>query len=163
MVYVFWLIELGQKYMFVFRIPYFISATKQYPGKFLLAYMPRTKPRNEYVTITPDGYKYRQKKFHSLNSMMRYFKEHFRDPIAGTPHSRTPMVGQTPSGFNLQGIVALNCFYMHVYFFTFVCNEKHQMVKKHTVVSLILSNNLFSYIQIRCGCSYNTACRGRSA
>lgn len=87
------------------RIPYFLSATKQYPGKFLLSYMPRTKPKHEYISISPDGFRYRHKNFHSINSMMRWFKEHFRDPLIGTPHSRTPMVGQTPN-FNLQGVDA---------------------------------------------------------
>lgn len=88
------------------RIPYYLSATKQYPGKFMLSYMPRTKPQHEYISITPEGYRYRNKNFHSLNSLMRWFKEHFRDPVAGTPsRSRTPMVGQTPS-FSLHGVDA---------------------------------------------------------
>ena len=41
------------------------------------------KARHEYATITPEGVRYRQQMFHSLNSMMRWFKEHFRDPIPG--------------------------------------------------------------------------------
>ncbi|XP_053375824.1 transcription elongation factor SPT6-like isoform X2 [Mercenaria mercenaria] len=87
------------------RIPYYLSSTKQYPGKFLLSYMPRTKPRHEYVTVTTEGFRYRHKSFHSINSMMRWFKEHFRDPLVGTPSNRTPMVGQTPN-FSLQGVDA---------------------------------------------------------
>ncbi|KAL4223178.1 Transcription elongation factor SPT6 [Mactra antiquata] len=87
------------------RIPYMLSASKNYPGKFMLSYMPRTKPRHEYVTITSEGFRYRHKTFHSVNSMMRWFKEHFRDPLVGTPsHHRTP-VGQTPN-FSLQGVDA---------------------------------------------------------
>jgi transcription elongation factor SPT6 len=42
--------------------------------------------------------------FDTLNSMMRWFKEHFRDPVPGTPStprgsltSRTPFTTQTPS------------------------------------------------------------------
>lgn len=66
-----------------FRIPYYLTLTKQYPGKILLSYMPRIKPRHEYISITPDGLRYRQQNFHSLNSLMRWFKEHFRDPIPG--------------------------------------------------------------------------------
>uniref|UniRef100_A0A673H877 Transcription elongation factor SPT6-like n=1 Tax=Sinocyclocheilus rhinocerous TaxID=307959 RepID=A0A673H877_9TELE len=39
-------------------IPYFVSACRDLPGKFLLGYQPRGKPRIEYVTITPDGFRY---------------------------------------------------------------------------------------------------------
>ncbi|XP_052799386.1 transcription elongation factor SPT6-like [Mya arenaria] len=89
------------------KIPYYLSATKQYPSKFLLCYMPRNKPRSEYISVSPEGFKYRHKSFHSLNSMMRWFKEHFRDPIIGmgTPSGRTPMVGHTPN-FSMQGVDA---------------------------------------------------------
>nr|KAG5690166.1 hypothetical protein BaRGS_013623 [Batillaria attramentaria] len=63
------------------KIPYVFSSCRQYPGKFLLSYMPRNKTRHEYLSITPDGIKYRQQIFSSLNSLIRWFKEHFRDPI----------------------------------------------------------------------------------
>ena len=66
------------------RIPYFLSSTKEFPGKFLLGYMPRTKPRIEFVSVTPDGYKYRGRIHASLNALFKWFKEHFRDPIPGT-------------------------------------------------------------------------------
>ncbi|PVD31669.1 hypothetical protein C0Q70_07087 [Pomacea canaliculata] len=78
------------------RIPYAFSTCPQYPGKFLLSYMPRNKTRHEYISITPEGIKYRQQIFNSLNSMIRWFKEHFRDPIPGTPAStRTPLASST--------------------------------------------------------------------
>ncbi|XP_064461195.1 transcription elongation factor SPT6-like [Ornithodoros turicata] len=88
------------------KIHYFVSASKEFPGKFLLSYLPRVKARHEYVTVTPDGFRYRQQMFHSVGSLFRWFKEHFRDPIPGTPASttnaRTPMgqssfIGATPS------------------------------------------------------------------
>lgn len=65
------------------RIPYFMSFTKEYPGKFMLSYQPRSKPRHEYVTVTPEGYRYRQQMHSSINALLRWFKEHFRDPIPG--------------------------------------------------------------------------------
>jgi transcription elongation factor SPT6 len=43
------------------RIPYLFSASKQLPGKFLLAYQPSSKSRIEYVTVTPDGFRYRNR------------------------------------------------------------------------------------------------------
>ena len=49
----------------------------------MLSYLPRNKPRHEYVSVTPDGIRYRSQTFHSLNSLIRWFKEHFRDPIPG--------------------------------------------------------------------------------
>ena len=65
------------------RIPYFMSSSKECPGKFLLGYMPRTKPRIEFVSVTPDGYKYRGRIHATLNALFKWFKEHFRDPIPG--------------------------------------------------------------------------------
>ena len=65
------------------RIPYFLTSSKDAPGRFLLGYMPRVKPRVEYVSVTPDGYKYRGRIHANLNALFRWFKEHFRDPIPG--------------------------------------------------------------------------------
>lgn len=89
------------------KIHYFVSASREFPGKFMLSYLPRVKVRHEYVTVTPEGFRYRQQMFHSVGSLFRWFKEHFRDPIPGTPSSgvtavRTPMgqssyIGATPS------------------------------------------------------------------
>ncbi|KAH9503861.1 Transcription elongation factor SPT6 [Bulinus truncatus] len=88
-----------------FKIPYLMSASKQYPGKFLLSYMPRNVARHEYVSVTPDGIKYRNQIFKSVNSMIRWFKEHFRDPIPGTPSSRTPALSTytTPTAHQTPG------------------------------------------------------------
>ena len=66
-----------------FRIPYFFTASKEFPGKFMLSYLPRKTVRHEFVTVTPDGIRYRQQIFTSLNSLVKWFKEHFRDPIPG--------------------------------------------------------------------------------
>lgn len=120
-------------------IPYFISACKDLPGKFILGYQPRAKPRYvemfvsyfherkcevgcinvvqiyislficwkvsgwltgrlsfmwnalffyplhriEYVTITPDGFRYRSQIFPTVNGLFRWFKDHFQDPVPG--------------------------------------------------------------------------------
>ena len=68
------------------RIPYYLTSSKDSPGRFVLGYMPRVKPRMEYVSVTPDGYKYRGRVHANLNALFRWFKEHFRDPIPGTIH-----------------------------------------------------------------------------
>ncbi|XP_057294879.1 transcription elongation factor SPT6-like [Hydractinia symbiolongicarpus] len=80
------------------RIPYFFSTAKQYPGKFMIGYMPRNKPRVEYITITSDGFRYRGRIHANTNNLLKWFKEHFRDPVPGAGHSssrRTPF-GHTP-------------------------------------------------------------------
>ncbi|KAG8224517.1 hypothetical protein J437_LFUL004208 [Ladona fulva] len=78
------------------KIHYLISASQEYPGKFLLSYLPRLKIRHEYITVTPEGFRLRQQIFDSLGSLFRWFKEHFRDPIPGTPS--TPRGGTTVGG-----------------------------------------------------------------
>ena len=92
------------------KIHYFLSSAKDLPGKFMLSYMPRSNARHEYVTVTPDGFRFRRQSFDSLSALLKWFKEHFRDAIpGGTPvtpgggagrlTSRTPynMTG-TPGG-----------------------------------------------------------------
>ncbi len=98
------------------RIPYFMSFTKDYPGKFMLSYQPRSKPRHEFATITPEGYRYRGQIHQTLNALHRWFKEHFRDPIPGvTPASvhRTPMTAapeRTPAVYSYMGELLLLYF-----------------------------------------------------
>ncbi|XP_077150467.1 transcription elongation factor SPT6 [Ranitomeya variabilis] len=88
-------------------IPYYISAIKELPGKFLLGYQPRAKPRVEYVTVTPEGFRYRGHVFPSVNGLFRWFKDHYQDPVPGiTPSSssrtRTPAsMSATPANINL--------------------------------------------------------------
>lgn len=51
--------------------------------------MPRHRPRIEYVTVTPDGFRYRGRVHDSVNALLKWFKEHFRDPIPGVPGKYT--------------------------------------------------------------------------
>uniref|UniRef100_A0A3B4UY23 Transcription elongation factor SPT6 n=1 Tax=Seriola dumerili TaxID=41447 RepID=A0A3B4UY23_SERDU len=87
-------------------IPYFISACKDLPGKFILGYQPRGKPRVEYVTITPDGFRYRSQIFPTVNGLFRWFKDHYQEPVPGiTPsnssRTRTPAsLNATPANIN---------------------------------------------------------------
>ncbi|CAG9102905.1 hypothetical protein JYU34_005682 [Plutella xylostella] len=79
------------------KIHYIISAAKNYPGRFLLSYLPSSRCRHEYVSVTPDGYKFRQRMFDSLGALLKWFKEHFREPPpSNTPQQRTP--ARTPHG-----------------------------------------------------------------
>lgn len=82
------------------KIHYVISVAQNYPGKFLLSYLPRTKFKHEYITVTPEGFRFRQQTFDSVNSLLKWFKEHFRDPIPLATPSSTPRgcttVSRTP-------------------------------------------------------------------
>lgn len=94
------------------KIHYFVTVCKNYPGKFLLSYLPRTRCRHEYVTVTPDGFRFRQQMFDSVAALFKWFKEHFRDPVPGgtpsTPRGRTPYQGHaggtTPGVMNSEAI-----------------------------------------------------------
>lgn len=90
------------------RIPYYFSVTKELPGKFMLSYMPRNKTIHEFVTVTPEGIRYRGQLFSTLNSLIKWFKENFRLPIpqlvsgsAGTPGSSS--VSRTPGSQSTGG------------------------------------------------------------
>ena len=50
--------------------------------------MPRNKPRIEFVTVTPDGFRYRGRIHANTNNLLKWFKEHFRDPIPGAGEFR---------------------------------------------------------------------------
>uniref|UniRef100_A0A8C4RZF9 SPT6 homolog, histone chaperone and transcription elongation factor n=1 Tax=Erpetoichthys calabaricus TaxID=27687 RepID=A0A8C4RZF9_ERPCA len=88
-------------------IPYFVSACKDFPGKFILGYQPRGKPRVEFITVTPEGFRYRSQIFPTVNGLFRWFKDHYQDPVPGiTPSSssrtRTPAsIGTTPANINI--------------------------------------------------------------
>lgn len=75
------------------RIPYLMSTCKEFPGKFFLGYLPRIKPRIEYISVTPDGFRYRGRVHATLNGLFRWFKEHFRDPIPGRCSVHSLFVG----------------------------------------------------------------------
>ncbi|XP_039292182.1 transcription elongation factor SPT6 isoform X2 [Nilaparvata lugens] len=92
------------------KIHYIVSVSKSYPGKFLLSYLPRIRCKHEFVTVTPEGFRFRGQMFDNVNLLFRWFKEHFRDPIPGgmsntpsTPRTglmtnrTTPFVPHTPS------------------------------------------------------------------
>lgn len=51
---------------------------------------------HEYITVTPEGMRYRSKVHRSVNQLFRWFKEHFRDPIPRATPFQTPLLG-TPA------------------------------------------------------------------
>ncbi|XP_017494922.1 PREDICTED: transcription elongation factor SPT6-like, partial [Rhagoletis zephyria] len=81
------------------RIPYIVTPSKEFPGKFLLSYQPKTNPFHEYITITTEGYRYRKITFKTINALFKWFKAHFND---STTFPRTPGPPQlsTPNSIN---------------------------------------------------------------
>ena len=89
-------------------IPYLISASRTYPGNFLLSHLPRNQCRHEYFSVIPEGFKFRTQVFPRLNDLIRWFKEHFKEPIPPqvaptavkgtmrTPHQSTSASSDTP-------------------------------------------------------------------
>ncbi|VDO79503.1 unnamed protein product [Heligmosomoides polygyrus] len=51
--------------------------------KFVLSYLARVKPCHEYISVTSEGLKFRQKFFSSRDSLLAWFKVHFREPPPG--------------------------------------------------------------------------------
>lgn len=39
--------------------------------------------RVEFVTITPDGFRYRSQIFPTVNGLFRWFKDHYQEPVPG--------------------------------------------------------------------------------
>lgn len=81
------------------RIPYYLTHMKGYPGRFIFSYMPTLRPKHEVVSIKPTGYKFRDQIFTSPNDMLRWFKQHYRDPIPRRGGSSKPEAlpaGATP-------------------------------------------------------------------
>lgn len=79
------------------KIHYIVSVSKNYPGKFLLSYLPRARCKHEYISVSPSGFRFRGQVFESVNSLFKWFKEHFSDPIPGTPSTpRSGVSARTP-------------------------------------------------------------------
>ncbi|KAH8341802.1 hypothetical protein KR074_006796 [Drosophila pseudoananassae] len=78
------------------KIHYFFTASRSMPGKFLLSYLPKTKVRHEYVTVMPEGYRFRGQIFDSVNSLLRWFKEHWLDPTASPAMNSLSGSNSTP-------------------------------------------------------------------
>ncbi len=79
------------------RIPYLFTCCRNLPGRFMLSYMIKTKLRNEYIKIIPEGFKFREKTFSSFNELVNWFKVHFSDPIPIPPPRPIPTPVQSMS------------------------------------------------------------------
>ncbi|XP_049849266.1 transcription elongation factor SPT6-like [Schistocerca gregaria] len=70
------------------RIPYYITPSEKHPGRFLLVYAPTNNSvLSEYISLVPEGFRFRQKVHSTPDKLIIWFKKHFRDPIAANPNS----------------------------------------------------------------------------
>ena len=81
------------------RIPYFFSACKPCPGKFIVAYQPGSRPYFEMISLVPEGVHYRNKVHRSVNELVKWFKEHYKEPIP------KPAVPSSPAVSTVMGMV----------------------------------------------------------
>lgn len=61
------------------------SPFPQFPRSLLKCLFIVLTCRVEYVTITPDGFRYRSQIFPTVNGLFRWFKDHYHEPVPGTP------------------------------------------------------------------------------
>nr|CDS26732.1 transcription elongation factor spt6 [Hymenolepis microstoma] len=61
------------------KIPYCLSSLKKYPGSFYLAYMPHQTVHYEIFSVKYNGLKLRKIVFPGLESMIGWFKVHYRE------------------------------------------------------------------------------------
>ena len=76
----------------------------------MLSYQPNAKAFHEFISVTPEGYRYRNKYFKSVNALFKWFKAHFNDrstfprtpgpatPVSASPYlpQRTPVAQASP-------------------------------------------------------------------
>jgi len=63
-------------------IPYMLSASHEYPGRFVLTYCTRVgSAKREYVMVMQEGYKFRSLIFPKIDQLIQWFKKHYKDPI----------------------------------------------------------------------------------
>lgn len=89
------------------KIHYFISASKNYPGKFMISYQPRANCKHEYISVTSEGFKFRQQMFDNINALMKWFKDHYKDPIPA-PTPSTPRGGSSTRSYSTPGLSVHN-------------------------------------------------------
>jgi len=57
-------------------IPYFLSYSYKEPGRFLLSYIPGSNVQHEYISLVPQGFRFRGAIFEKPSHLIRWFKKH---------------------------------------------------------------------------------------
>jgi len=56
-------------------IPYFLSYSYKEPGRFLLSYIPGSNVQHEYISLVPQGFRFRGAIFEKPSHLIRWFKK----------------------------------------------------------------------------------------
>ena len=60
--------------------------------------MPSREVVHEFISVTPDGYRFRKNNFKDLNALFKWFKLHYQELSAYTQPSPKPMAQRQPVG-----------------------------------------------------------------
>ena len=52
------------------KIHYLFCASRKFPGKFVLAYLPKNRVIQEYISVTPTGFRYRREHFQNIADLI---------------------------------------------------------------------------------------------
>ncbi|KAI1729035.1 SH2 domain-containing protein [Ditylenchus destructor] len=63
-----------EKQRYSSKIPYTLTPSTKYAGKFVLSYLAQKKVRHEYLSATPQGIKFRYQLFQSTEALINWFK-----------------------------------------------------------------------------------------
>lgn len=61
------------------RIVYCFGISHEHPGTFILSYIRSTNPHHEYVSLYPNGFKFRKIFFDSIDRLVSHFQRHIND------------------------------------------------------------------------------------
>jgi transcription elongation factor SPT6 len=78
------------------RIPYMFIVCLNFPGRFLLLYTVKSKPRYEFIKVTSEGFVFREKRFNNFNELLSWFKVHFNDYVPPPPPPSKPQESIQP-------------------------------------------------------------------
>ncbi|KAH7314514.1 hypothetical protein KP509_21G005900 [Ceratopteris richardii] len=82
------------------RIVYAFSISHEHPGAFLLSYLRSTNIHHEYISLHPNGYRFRRRMFEKIDKLVKFFQEHVNDPVLEPNRSlaaMVPMKGPAPA------------------------------------------------------------------
>eukprot|EP00698_Gefionella_okellyi_P002106 TRINITY_DN1197_c0_g1_i1.p1 TRINITY_DN1197_c0_g1~~TRINITY_DN1197_c0_g1_i1.p1 ORF type:complete len:1477 (+),score=316.59 TRINITY_DN1197_c0_g1_i1:41-4471(+) len=77
------------------RIPYYFGLDRSHPGYFILWYLPHRTPKKEYISVVPEGFKFRRVVHSSLEKLLKWFKLNWSQVAAKQSEQPGRVVPQT--------------------------------------------------------------------
>lgn len=82
-------------------LPYYFAPSTDYPGRYMLFYMPHSNIKREAVTVLPSGYRFRGERFKSPEDLSKYFKKHWRSGPASSASSSSSAAAAAAAAANM--------------------------------------------------------------